>query len=192
MSLAALGGGERRPYTRAIALGAVLPDLPMFVFFAWERFAMGVSQRQIWDERYFSYDWQLVFDVFNSLWFRFLVVLLINLSANLVYFRTPTELLTEIEPSEARLRLGGQVVEGSVLENGETLLLTVTDGRESAVVVHNGVVPQLFSEGQGVIVEGTWDGSSFYSDSMLIRHDEQYRTEDNVVYDSVDHELEDS
>ena len=121
-----------------------------------------------------------------------LVVLLVNLSANLVYFRTPTELLTEIEPSEARLRLGGQVVEGSVLESGETLLLTVTDGRESTAVIHNGVVPQLFSEGQGVIVEGTWDGSSFHSDSMLIRHDEQYRTEDNVVYDSVEHKLEDS
>lgn len=121
-----------------------------------------------------------------------LVVLLINLSANLVYFRTPTELLTEIEPSEARLRLGGQVVEGSVLENGEALFLTVTDGRETAAVVHNGVVPQLFAEGQGVIVEGTWDGSSFQSDSMLIRHDEQYRTEDNEVYDSVEHKLEDS
>jgi cytochrome c-type biogenesis protein CcmE len=121
-----------------------------------------------------------------------LVVLLVNLSANLVYFRTPTELLTEVEPSESRLRLGGQVVEGSVLENGETLLLTVTDGRQSTAVIHNGVVPQLFSEGQGVIVEGIWDGSSFHSDSMLIRHDEQYRTEDNVVYDSVEHKLEDS
>ena len=121
-----------------------------------------------------------------------LVVLLINLSANLVYFRTPTELLNEIEPSQARLRLGGQVVEGSVLDNGETLLLIVTDGRESTPVVHNGVVPQLFSEGQGVIVEGIWDGSSFHSDSMLIRHDEQYRTEDDEVYDSVEHKLEDS
>ena len=83
-------------------------------------------------------------------------------------------------------------MEGSVVETGETLLLIVTDGRESAAVVHNGVVPQLFSEGQGVIVEGTWDGSSFHSDSMLIRHDEQYRTEDNVVYDSDEHKLEDS
>ena len=59
-------------------------------------------------------------------------------------------------------------------------------------MVHNGIVPQLFSEGQGVIVEGTWDGSSFHSDSMLIRHDEQYRTEDDAVYDSVEHKLEDS
>lgn len=121
-----------------------------------------------------------------------LIVLLVTLSSNLVYFRTPTELLTEIEASDDRLRLGGQVVSGTVVEQGETLLLTVTDGRESTTVVHEGVVPQLFAEGQGVIVEGTWDGSMFHSDMMLIRHDEQYRTEDNVIYDSVDHELAES
>jgi cytochrome c-type biogenesis protein CcmE len=66
----------------------------------------------------------------------------------------------------------------------------LTDGRESLPVVHAGVVPQLFEEGQGVIVEGTWDGTMFHSDTMLIRHDEQYRTEDNVIYDSIDHELD--
>lgn len=121
-----------------------------------------------------------------------LVVLLANLSSNLVYFRTPTELYTEVQPSADRLRLGGQVVAGTVQENGETLLLTVTDGRESASVEHQGVVPQLFDEGQGVIVEGTWDGETFHSDTMLIRHDEQYRTEKNEIYDSVDHELQES
>ena len=121
-----------------------------------------------------------------------LVVLLVTLSSNLVYFRTPTELNTEIGPSSERLRLGGQVVAGTVEENGQTLLLTVTDGRESAAVVHAGVVPQLFEEGQGVIVEGTWDGVTFHSDTMLIRHDEQYRTESDVIYDSIDHELDES
>jgi cytochrome c-type biogenesis protein CcmE len=121
-----------------------------------------------------------------------LVVLLVNLSSNLVYFRTPTELYDEIQPSADRLRLGGQVVAGTVEENGDGLLLTVTDGRQSTQVVHHGVVPQLFGEGQGVIVEGTWDGATFHSDTMLIRHDEQYRTEDNELYDSVNHELEQS
>ena len=121
-----------------------------------------------------------------------LVVLLATLSSNLVYFRTPTELLTEVDASPDRLRLGGQVVSGTVVEQGETLLLSVTDGRESTTVVHAGVIPQLFKEGQGVIVEGTWDGAKFHSDTMLIRHDEQYRTEDNVIYDSVDHELDES
>jgi cytochrome c-type biogenesis protein CcmE len=121
-----------------------------------------------------------------------LVVLLVNLSSNLVYFRTPTELYTEIQPSADRLRLGGQVVAGTVEEDGDNLFLTVTDGRQSTPVVHHGVVPQLFGEGQGVIVEGTWDGATFHSDMMLIRHDEQYRTEDNEIYDSVNHQLEQS
>lgn len=119
-----------------------------------------------------------------------LVVLMINLSSNLVYFHTPTELHHDVAPSQDRLRLGGQVVAGSVEASGETLLLTVTDGREALEVVHNGVVPQLFAEGQGVIVEGTWDGTMFHSDTMLIRHDEQYRTEDNEIYDTINHELE--
>ncbi len=121
-----------------------------------------------------------------------MIVLLVNLTSNLVYFRTPTELQTEIAPSSERLRLGGQVVAGTVTENGETLLLTVTDGRESMQVEHAGVIPQLFEEGQGVIVEGTWDGTTFHSDTMLIRHDEQYRTEDNVIYDTTDYELDES
>ncbi len=50
----------------------------------------------------------------------------------------------------------------------------------------------MFAEGQGVIVEGVWDGIVFDSDTMLIRHDEQYRTEDNVKYDPVEHQLEES
>jgi cytochrome c-type biogenesis protein CcmE len=121
-----------------------------------------------------------------------LTVLLVNLSSNLVYFRTPTELNDQVAPSAERIRLGGQVVAGTVVDEGSDLILTVTDGRESTRVVHAGVVPQLFKEGQGVIVEGTWDGTVFHSDTMMIRHDEQYRTEDNEIYDNVDHELEQS
>lgn len=119
-----------------------------------------------------------------------LIVLAATLASNLVYFRTPTELTTQVAPSDSRLRLGGQVVDGTVEEIGGGVSLMLTDGRTTAAVSHVGVIPQLFREGQGVIVEGTWDGAVFSSDSMLIRHDEQYRTQDNLVYDSVDHELD--
>ena len=56
----------------------------------------------------------------------------------------------------------------------------VTDGREAIAVVHTGAPQELFSEGIGVVVEGTWDGAVFHSDTMLVKHDEQYRTDDGV------------
>ena len=49
-----------------------------------------------------------------------------------------------------------------------------------------GAPQQLFQEGIGVVVEGRWDGKTFYSDTMLVRHNEQYRTEDGSVYEEGD------
>lgn len=107
------------------------------------------------------------------------VILLLNLSSSLVYFNTPTE-LTNGEPPEGRLRLGGQVEVGSVTDNAEGVAFAVTDGRQTVSVIHVGAPQQLFREGVGVVVEGTWDGSIFHSDTMLVKHDEQYRTDDSV------------
>ena len=86
----------------------------------------------------------------------------------------------------ARRRLGGQVVAGTVVEEAEGVRFDVTDGRETVAVYHSGAPQQLFQEGIGVVVEGTWDGSEFYSDVMLVKHDEQYRTEDGTEYDHED------
>ena len=108
-----------------------------------------------------------------------LVVLLLNLSSSLVYFNTPTELAAE-EAGEARLRLGGQVVTGCVTETTEGVSFDVTDGRQAVRVLHVGAPQELFAEGIGVVVEGTWDGEAFHSDSMLVKHDEQYQTDDSV------------
>lgn len=108
-----------------------------------------------------------------------LVVLLLNLNSSLVYFNTPTELAAE-EAGEARLRLGGQVVTGSVTETTEGVSFDVTDGRQAVRVLHMGAPQELFAEGIGVVVEGTWDGEAFHSDSMLVKHDEQYQTDDSV------------
>lgn len=66
MSLAVLGGGGRWRHAREIAAGSLLPDLPMFLFFVWERFVQGTSQDVIWGHAYFLEGWQQFFDVFNS------------------------------------------------------------------------------------------------------------------------------
>ena len=108
-----------------------------------------------------------------------LLVLLVNLSASLVYFVTPTELI-KVEPGDSRIRLGGQVERESVVVMSDSVSFRVTDGRETVPVVHEGAPQQLFQEGIGVVVEGSWDGIVFYSDTMLVRHDEQYRTDDGV------------
>lgn len=108
-----------------------------------------------------------------------LIVLLVNLSSSLVYFVTPTELIAE-GPGEGRSRLGGQVEAGSVVQTADTVSFRVTDGREAVAVIHDGAPQQLFQEGIGVVVEGSWDGEVFHSDTMLVRHDEQYRTDDGV------------
>ncbi|MEA2023371.1 MAG: cytochrome c maturation protein CcmE [Actinomycetota bacterium] len=110
-----------------------------------------------------------------------LVVLVVSLNSSLVYFNTPTE-LAEQDPGDARLRLGGQVVPGTVTDTTTGVVFEVTDGREAVTVVHVGAPQQLFQEGIGVVVEGTWDGHEFHSDTMLIKHDETYSS-DEGTYD---------
>ncbi len=115
--------------------------------------------------------------------------LLFNLNSSLVYFHTPTEIM-EQEPTGERQRLGGQVVAGSATNTTEGVSFIVTDGRVVVEVTHVGAPPQLFQEGIGVVVEGVWDGDRFHSDTMLVKHDEEYRSDDGV-YDP-DHATQDA
>jgi cytochrome c-type biogenesis protein CcmE len=108
--------------------------------------------------------------------------LVFNLQENLVYYREPVEVVDVTDPGPERFRLGGQVVPGSVVETDDGVEFAVTDGKETVEVAHSGAPQQLFQEGIGVVVEGTWDGVVFTSDSMIIKHDEQYRTDDGRVY----------
>jgi cytochrome c-type biogenesis protein CcmE len=98
------------------------------------------------------------------------------LSGNLVYYVTPTELLREHPTPDERLRLGGQVVPGSVHQVGNGVDFVVTDGTTRMSVVHSGGTPALFRTGIGVVLEGTYDADgAFHSDTMLVKHSEQYR-----------------
>ena len=98
------------------------------------------------------------------------------LSGNLVYYVTPTELLHQQPAPGERLRLGGQVVPGSVHDIANGVDFVVTDGTTRMSVIHTGSTPALFKTGSGVVLEGTYgpDGA-FHSDTMLVKHNEQYR-----------------
>jgi len=110
--------------------------------------------------------------------------LVFNLNEALVYYRTPTEVVEDATPDpDDRFRLGGQVLVGSLTETEGGVEFVVTDGKEAVNVAHTGTPQQLFQEGIGVVLEGAWDGSTFHSDEMIVKHDEQYRTETGDVYD---------
>ena len=66
LNLVLLGRRERRHRVGPILAGAVLPDLPIFGFYLWQRLAMGLPEAQIWREVYFRESWQNLFDLFNS------------------------------------------------------------------------------------------------------------------------------
>jgi len=96
-----------------------------------------------------------------------------------VFFFGPTELMAKEADGEIgadrRLRVGGMVVEGSVVRGeGETVTFSVTDMNEVVDVAYRGVLPDLFAEGQGVVAEGYLEQGSFRAESVLAKHDEKY------------------
>lgn len=100
-----------------------------------------------------------------------------GLSGNFVYYLTPTDIVADHKAQVGeRVRLGGYVVPGSVQRTQSTLNFTVTDGTESMHVSDTGSVPELFRPGQGVVLEGSLgtDGR-FHADTILVRHDGEYR-----------------
>ena len=96
---------------------------------------------------------------------------------NLLFFYSPTELKDQNLGADERFRIGGLVAEGSITgENGSTTKqFVVTDTLNDVPVVYNGVLPDLFREGQGVVANGRLNGEGiFEADEVLARHDENY------------------
>ncbi len=104
-------------------------------------------------------------------------LVLVALEENIVFFFSPTDLVTKQVPKDRRLRLGGLVVKDSVRRraDGLTVDFRVTDTVNTVPVTYRGVLPDLFREGQGVIVQGRFgpDGG-FRADEVLAKHDETY------------------
>ena len=104
-------------------------------------------------------------------------LVLTALKENLVYFKSPTEILAEPPANSRSIRLGGLVEEGSLERqaDGVTVIFAITDLANSVPVTYKGILPDLFREGQGVITQGKLgpDGV-FLADEVLAKHDETY------------------
>jgi cytochrome c-type biogenesis protein CcmE len=98
------------------------------------------------------------------------------LSDSIVFFYSPSEVVEKALRPGARLRVGGLVKSGSVVKSaGETVAFVVTDGANNVSVSYQGLLPDLFREGQGVVAEGVLAApDQLRADTILAKHDERY------------------
>ena len=103
-------------------------------------------------------------------------VVLKSLEENVVYFFSPTEIYNNENISfNKKIRVGGLVKEGSLTNNQALINFIVTDLNNEIMVSYSGLLPNLFSEGKGVVAEGKLkDKKYFIADKILAKHDENY------------------
>jgi len=105
------------------------------------------------------------------------IVAMKALNENMLFFVSPTDVEEQALPTGKRFRLGGLVANGTVSRASDSLAVTfvVTDGAHSVDVRFDGILPDLFREGQGIIALGELmpDGH-FEADEVLAKHDENY------------------
>ena len=119
--------------------------------------------------------------IFFLSFFFFIAVLIIfftlkSLEDNVVYFFSPTEIQDKSDiPFNKKIRVGGLVKMGSINREVNTINFIITDLKNEIIVTYNGLVPNLFSEGKGVVAEGKLnDKKYFIADKILAKHDENY------------------
>ncbi|MGH1360326.1 MAG: cytochrome c maturation protein CcmE [Burkholderiaceae bacterium] len=95
--------------------------------------------------------------------------------SNLVFFFTPTQIAAGEAPVDSRFRIGGLVVNNSVVRNGTSVSFQVTDSAQTVSVSYQGILPDLFKEGRGIVAQGRLlaDGR-FVASEVLAKHDENY------------------
>ena len=101
----------------------------------------------------------LVLDAFNS---------------NLVFFYSPSQVAAKEAPAGRTFRLGGLVEQGSVKRDGVTVRFVVTDLARAIPVRYEGILPDLFKEGKGVVAQGQLQDGVFVAREVLAKHDENY------------------
>jgi len=117
---------------------------------------------------------------FLSLLLIFLIItvffILKSLTSNILYFKSPTDIkLSQDIISNKKIRVGGMVKKNSININNKEIKFIITDLKNDLVVSYSGTVPNLFSEGKGVVAEGRLQDKNFFiADRILAKHDEKY------------------
>ena len=103
-------------------------------------------------------------------------IALIALRDNIVFFYSPTEVVQKAVQPGARLRVGGLVKADSLIKlSGDNVAFVVTDGANDVTVAYQGLLPDLFREGQGVVAEGVLEApGQIHAETILAKHDERY------------------
>jgi cytochrome c-type biogenesis protein CcmE len=94
--------------------------------------------------------------------------------SNLVFFYSPTQIASNEAPANRTFRLGGMVEQGSVKREGVTVRFVVTDTAKTVPVRYEGILPDLFKEGKGVVAQGQLQDGVFVAREVLAKHDENY------------------
>jgi len=102
-------------------------------------------------------------------------LILKSLEENVVYFQSPTEIKILSEIDKKKIRVGGMVKTNSVSVNKKEVKFIITDLKNEINVTYSGAIPNLFSEGKGVVAEGYLKDKNFFlATKILAKHDENY------------------
>ena len=98
-----------------------------------------------------------------------------SLEENVVYFKSPSDIQLLSEIKNKKIRVGGMVKENSIQISSNEVNFVITDFKNEINVTYSGLIPNLFSEGKGVVAEGYLKDKSFFEASkILAKHDENY------------------
>ena len=104
-------------------------------------------------------------------------LVLMALKENIIYFYTPNELKKKygnVKNIDNKIRIGGLVLENSVIINKNESIFEITDKKDNIKVFFKGQLPDLFREGQGIVAEGILKDNKLIANQVLAKHDENY------------------
>ena len=105
---------------------------------------------------------------------------------NTIYYYSTTEIINlDSSQNDDRVRMGGLVKNGSLKTSEGRTIFIVTDGATDITVNFEGIIPDLFQEDIGVVLEGSLINEVFISDEMLVKHDNEYKSSDGSTYNII-------